>query len=220
MKWPFSAYDLFAHVASGATIFASGAFAFDRDLGALSGAVEVSILSIASYTLGHIVAQISSALLEGGLARRILGGPETRLMQTGDGLLSRIFPGYFATLPEETRHALVRRLETDHAPTQPGQAMFLYCWSVARQDPDTRERLDSFLNLYGFCRNMAIATVLGAALVVSGAMLGHLATSEAMLVGVTLVLVSVVLVYRYLKFFRLYTREVFVRFISTPRKTT
>lgn len=213
MKWPFSAYDLFAHVASGATILFAAALARGADMAGQS-AVQISMLSIAAYTLGHVVAQIASLVLEGLLVKKLLGSPEVRLLQSRKGLARRLFPGYFTVLPEEARLALTRRLELESAPTEPGRGMFLHCWARVRNEPDARERLDSFLNLYGFCRNMALAAAVSALLIARAAASGNFDTGEGRWIVTTLGLVAVVLIYRYLKYFRLYTQEVFVRFSS------
>jgi hypothetical protein len=215
MNWPFSAYDLFAHVASGGSVLAAWALATGRTYDEYSGVVEVAMLSIAAYTLGHIVAQVADVLLESLVARKYLGGPETRLIQSREGLRSRVFPGYFQTLPPDTTRALLSRLEREGGPTEPGRGMFLHCWPIARRDADTRVRLDSFLNLYGFSRNMAVASLISAILLAVGGRDGA-ESSRLLLASLGLVGVSIVLIYRYLKFFRLYTHEVFVRFARGP----
>lgn len=219
MKWPFSAYDLFAHLASGATILTAAAFSSGRDIGEVDAVLQVGVFSIAAYTIGHIVAQLSSTLMEQGLIARLLGTPEERLMIPGGGLGARFFPGYFAPLPAETSEALRARLKSEGCPTTPGEAMFLHCWSIVRSNADVRQRLDSFLNLYGFSRNMAVATLLSVFIVSAGAVFGDTSAGDATLVGLSLSCASIVLVYRYLKFFRLYTREVLVRYVTHSDQT-
>lgn len=214
MKWPFSAYDLFAHVASGATILFAGAVATGVDVAGPQSAVQISMLSIAAYTLGHVVAQIASLILEGVVVKRLLGSPEVRLLRPRKSLAAQLFPGYFTVLPEDTRMALTRRLELESAPTEPGREMFLHCWARVRNDADASERLDSFLNLYGFCRNMALAAAVSALLVALATSSDNLDTGVGPWIAATLGLMAVVLIYRYLKYFRLYTQEVFIRFSS------
>jgi len=94
--------------------------------------------------------------------------------------------------------------------------MFLHCWAIVRADSDVRQRLDAFLNLYGFSRNMSVASLASAVAVTFGIVFDNLETGEALGAVLALMLASIVLVYRYLKFFRLYTKEVFVRYIAHP----
>lgn len=216
VTWPFSAYDFFAHVASGATVLATATVVFGEGLPDDVGTVQGALLAIGSYTLGHVIAQISTLVLLSLLVKHWLGYPEEVLLRPRTGAWPKVFPGYFRPLPAETADTLIRRLEAEGAPSQPGRAMFLHCWAAVRNDADTRARLDSFLNLYGFSRNMAIAALISALLVLAK-LLGdtrNLAASAWAAGGFAIV--STVLVYRYLKYFSAYTHEVFVRYASPP----
>jgi len=68
-------------------------------------------------------------------------------------------------------------------------------------------RLDSFINKYGFARNLAFTSLLvGAALLVKSSMRSN---PDLVRYGWTALVVGVLLFYRYLKFFRQYSYELF-----------
>jgi hypothetical protein len=69
-------------------------------------------------------------------------------------------------------------------------------------------RLSSFLNLYGFSRNSTVALALSGITLFIG---GPSNTSTRSLAGL-LVFLGIVLFYRYLKFYRLYSVEVFTSY--------
>jgi hypothetical protein len=72
-------------------------------------------------------------------------------------------------------------------------------------DAPVQARLETFLNLYGFCRNMAMALVLAAFALGIGLIVGSAETGPDVSPGVwliTAVVAAVGLFYRYLKFLR------------------
>ncbi len=95
----------------------------------------------------------------------------------------------------------------------PGRALFFYSFAIVRQDQATRERLETFLNLYGFCRNTCMALLLGAGLLILSVVSDSWKESgigEPIWWAIPGALVAAVgMFYRYLKLFREYTVEVF-----------
>ena len=81
-------------------------------------------------------------------------------------------------------------------------------------------RLDTFLNLYGFSRNTSLAAALAAiVLLISAAVNAKLGGGYAWpRVGwaIAALFAAIALLYRYLKFFRHYTLQVFVLFAEMP----
>ena len=72
---PFTAYDIFAYLSSGFFVIASadlalpGNWLVNAQLSVIQGVVWIAV----AYITGHVMAQISSTLLEKGLVKRILG---------------------------------------------------------------------------------------------------------------------------------------------------
>ncbi len=171
-----------------------------------------------AYIIGHIVANISSYLLEHKVVREWLKSPEETLFNEAKKPGEKktwgefFFPIFYRPLPPETQKRILAVAEKNGF-EKPGRGLFLHAHSVAKQDKGTLERLATFLNLYGFCRNVATGLIVAAILLLIGALFDarhwkeidnyKLAWMGAALVG------AVGMFYRYLKFFRHYTMEVF-----------
>lgn len=222
-RLPFSIYDFFGYLASGFVLMASLAAAFtNSDAWQQSpGVIVGTLFVVVAYSAGHIIANIAGYLLESKLVGSILGAPSTVLF--GDGPTSRwlrVFPGYYRPLPA-TQSKLVLERARARGCVGPGQGLFYHCFSVAKADDPTMLRLSTFLNLYGFARNMTVALVLSAAALVVGSLLGTASTGSLVPPGwwaAAAGLGAIGLVYRYLKFFRHYAVEVFVFYAEAPEE--
>jgi len=213
-KLPFSIYDFFGYLVSGFVVMAAVDYGF-RDGHSLTQTTTVSLgvfWIVVAYIAGHVVANVSGFLYERNLVGRLLGTPEENLFDDRPRTRwRRVFPGYFDPLPEETRQRVLEKARAKGV-TGPGRALFIHCHATVKKIPVVKERLDTFLNLYGFCRNTSLACLIGAALLLLGdawngaASAGKLWWSLAAIGGAT------VLLYRYLKFYRHYGWEVFVSY--------
>lgn len=219
-KLPFSVYDTFAYLASGLILAVATDYAFaiglrERDVGVVDAVFGVVVL----YIIGHLVAHLSSAFFESVVVRRWLGPPEERLLsERPERPAAKVFRAYFRPLPPSTRERLVARADARGIP--PAERGFFYqCHSEAQRDSVSRERLASFLNLYGFCRNASFALLLSAVVLVVGALLisGNLFSTDEATRRLWFALAATVgswgLFVRYLKFFRHYTAEVFLFYL-------
>lgn len=216
-KIPFTSYDFWAYLSSGFLLLfvmdiVAGTEIFEREQWTV---VQGIIAIAAAYAVGQLVASLSSLLLERGLVDRVLGPP--RIVLFGHGLAPRwlrsLLPGYFKALPEEiVQHAKARAKEANV--DGPGQAMFLLAFQSARASPALMARLENFLNLYGFCRNVALVSVLDAAILYAdfrwfGGPTRHYWWSLcALVLGIGMTL-------RYLKFYRHYAYELFTAYGCT-----
>lgn len=85
-------------------------------------------------------------------------------------------------------------------------------------DAPTLVRLGTFLNLYGFARNMSLATLIVAGALLAGTLTGNAKTGMLIAPGwwaVGALVASVGLLYRYLKFLRQYSVEMFVGYAES-----
>jgi hypothetical protein len=216
---PFSVYDFFGYLASGLVVVAAADFAFHGGSG-LSGSLGLPaglLWIVIVYVIGHIVSAFSSLLMEDGLVRRFLGPSEVVLFRDKPNTKrGKLFPGYYRPLPLETRQHVKDRAGID----EPGRGLFLLCWGRVMGNAQLAERLNTFLNLYGFSRNTsmaaAIASVILFASVIINRQLGPTYTLPRLGWGVAALFASAALLYRYLKFFRHYTLQVFVLFAGMP----
>jgi len=220
MKIPFSIYDFFGYLSSGFAVlaaldFASGARWLFADSVPAGFAL---VILLAAYVTGHLVAHVSSVVLEHGFLRRVLRSPEEHLLATTK-ISTRwrwLFPGNFAQLPQGTRERVLAKAAAAGAGLEP-RALFFHCHACVKSDEVTLGRLNTFLNLYGFCRNLAMSVLLSGFILMGLTVLRaswplSAESQSSLLIGVLCLPLSYVLLLRYLKFFRHYTVEVFVSY--------
>jgi hypothetical protein len=220
MKIPFSVYDFFGYLFSGFTVLAALDFATGGGwLFAESIPPGLAIVfMLGAYVVGHAVSHLASVLIEHGFVRRVLRSPEEHLLATSRSS-SRwrwIFPGNFLPLPAETRTRVLARAAAAGAGSEP-RALFFHCHACVKSDEVTLARLNTFLNLYGFCRNLAMAVLLSGFVLMGSAFLRATwflspESRPLLLIGALCLPMSYVLLLRYLKFFRHYTLEVFLSY--------
>lgn len=225
MKIPFSVYDFFAFLATGFIVLCAADYAFD--LGWLQkekfppGMMAFLILS--AYVLGHLVANLSSYFLEHKFLRGVLKSPEETLFKETNGGWARLFPIFYKPFPPETQKRVLDRAKAAGI-DRPGRGLFFHCHSIVKRDKATAERLSNFLNVYGFCRNVSMASLIAAAMLVFAAFrnidpkTANGLQADKLVWAAVAVIVSIGLFYRYLKFFKHYTEEVF-RDYAEPAKT-
>jgi hypothetical protein len=212
-KVPFSVYDFFAYLSSGSILLA--AFDYILGLGLLSqekiAPLFAVLLVVLAYVCGHIVAHFSSFLYEHIVVSRWLKRPNDMLMGgTPRWRLHRVmFPNFCRPLPDEVQLRVNARMQSRSFSGR-GEGLFLHCYAIVTADETRQNRLDAFRNQYGFARNMSFAFLVAAVGIVAAHCIGihpvHL--RWALLSGFA----SVTLFYRYLKFFRQFSYELFLRY--------
>ncbi len=225
----FSDYDVFAYVVSGfAMIVACDlVFATHYVVGAKWSIPDGIIVIVAAYIIGQLLASPSSLLLERGLVRRALGRPADVLMEVKPtsglrGALARsVLADYYAPLDAATAGRLRELMHAENI--QSGEALFWRAYPTIKAHAVSYARLEAFLKLYGFCRNLAFvaliaAVALGASATVaavrsgSGAAVIQYASS-----AVIALVIGLGMLHRYLKFHRLFTVELLTTFADTLR---
>lgn len=212
-KIPFDVYDFFGYLASGAVIIVGIEliFGFPYVLGQELKLLDSLLLLLAVYVSGQLVATPAKALFEDIFVGKILGRPSINLFQEKKPRIwGLLFPGFYKPFPEQTRQRILAKAEGDGVKGT-GEDLFLYVryGPVVLQDQRLMERLNSFLNKYGFSRNLSFSALLiGVALLVR---ISFWPTIDANLTkyAITALLVGILLFYRYLKFFRQYSYELF-----------
>jgi len=216
VKIPFSVYDFFAYLATGFVLLCAGDYAFD--IGWLQKEKlppgMILFVIVGGYILGHFVANLSSFYLEHKFLRSVLKSPEETLFkQKAEGFWSHIFPIFYKPFPPETQQRVLARAKASGIDA-PGRGLFFHCFAIVKRDKGTAERLGTFLNVYGFCRNVSMASLIAAAILFYAAFRHFdrvtgtgIDVDKLAWAGVALV-VAIGLFYRYLKFFKHYTEEV------------
>lgn len=211
---PFSVYDFFGYLASGTVVAAGAAAAFVgvEPFQASPSLPLAFVLVILVYSLGQAVANLAGDLVERRLVCDRIGSPTEVLFAAGTPgrLAAALFASYRKPLPEGTRSRVL-----ELAGGRGGEELFHHCRAVMRPHPIVQSRLDTFTNLYGFCRNTAVAAVLAAIFLGVGMALRGADTGPYVAPGwwLAIALVSAVcLFYRYLKFFRHYAVELYTTY--------
>jgi hypothetical protein len=217
-KVPFSIYDFFGYLSSGFVTLAGLAAAFvgSNDWQKTPGTTVALLLIVLAYTVGHIVANVSGYVLEAVFVREVLGTPTHNLFTerplTG---IRRLLPGYYRLLPKEQRDRVLTKARERAQIGSVGEGLFYHCFAVVKGEEVVLNRLNTFLNLYGFCRNVAMALLIVSPALVLGTIVGSAQTGSLVSPGwwaAAAVIGAVGLVYRYLKFFRHYGVEVFTSY--------
>ncbi len=219
-RLPFTVYDFFAFLSSGSIVLAALAYLFGpRVLFESQPTVaDWVVLIFAAYILGHVVAQFSARLYESFFVEKFLGLPSETLMGGRRKSWPHIFWLYYNSLEKETQERIEQRKKV-HKFHGTGKALFAHIFGVVKHDADTLTRLDEFLNTYSFCRNVSLAFLVVAILIWVGPINGRPPLSW--LWGVVSLALAVVMFYRYLKFFRQYSYELFVTYaeMESPDKS-
>lgn len=220
-KLPFSVYDFFGYVAPGVLLVMvlEWTIGYPHVLGQELKPFAIAAYILIVYIAGHLVAGPAKTVLEDWFITKVLSRPSKTLFLSGTPRgWRRLFPSYFAPLPAVIQER-IRKRAAESGIKETGEPLFLH----ARYHEDTLKnervmtKLDAFVGMYGFARNMAFVCVLvGLALlikIVAGRGAAHDATRAVLILGAGLLLL-----YRYLKFFRQYSYELFNCFGSMKEK--
>jgi hypothetical protein len=221
----FSDYDVFAYIASGLgslmiwDIVCSTRYVFGAEWTVASGALTI----MAAYIIGQILAAPSGWLIERQFVHHVLFRPSVILMDSRElgwrrFLKKTLLQDYYSALDAGLRRKVRERAAADHRADVAGEAIFWCAFPVAKKDVNAYARMDGFLKLYGFCRNMAFIGLAGAFFIAADATLewARLGWSDHVVHQFQWALLALALglgmLHRYLKFFRLYNVEVFVAY--------
>jgi hypothetical protein len=218
-KFPFTSYDFWSYLSSGFLLLYVADYVFGTGLlnrdewNIVQGVVAFS----SAYIVGQLVSSISLTLLERILVGKVLGYPS-------EVLFGRIQPAgfvrfctgvYYQELPATTQKACLdkgKQLGVD----QPGEGLFWPAFANARATPVVMSRLGDFLNQYSFARNIGVTSLINAVLLFWS--YGHAGRTLDLYLGWAAFACALVMVLRYLKFFRLYGVEVFTAFAYAKEK--
>jgi hypothetical protein len=212
-KLPFDPYDFFGYLASGLLILVGMdiVLGFPSILGRDLKVVDSAILVIAVYVTGQIIASPAKALLEDGLVGKVLGRPNVNLFrEKKPRIRGLLFPGFYLPLPEKTGKKVLDKAENEGV-KGPGEDLFLHVRysPPILQDQRLMEKLNSFINKYGFSRNLSFSALLVGIGCLIKMFVSFGSNNDLRKYGITVLITAIFLFYRYLKFFRQYSYEMF-----------
>ena len=208
---PFDPYDFFGYLASGLLVVVGMEFVlgFPEIMHRELTAVETAVLVLTVYIAGQLTATPAKALLEDFVVAKLLQRPTVNLFRRKTPWIGRFFfPGFYKPLPYGVQQKILTKAEGEGI-KETGESLFLHVRYDARitGNEELMAKLASFLNKYGFARNLAFVSLLvGLALLIRY----HVDPRTILLqYGVTALVGALLLFYRYLKFLRQYSFELF-----------
>lgn len=217
--FPFTDYDFYAYLTAGMIVLVSLDYGFNESEIILRKEwpfVHVVFIFAMAYLAGQIVAILASILLEHWIARKILRPPVAVIMNLGKPVFGEHFIGrwivgrHYEPLTENIRSIILievaKHLERGVENINDSEDVFQVAFPVARTVPDAATRMDNFLKMYGFSRNVALSGLLGV-----GALLYQAeASNEDSLYWWALLVTtcSIIMFGRFLKFYAAYGKEV------------
>lgn len=217
-QWfPFTDYEFYAYLTAGMFLL------LGLDLSITGGAimlrpnwpiVQIVMVVAAAYVAGQLIAGPSSTILEHFLARRVLHSPTVLLLGLAEPrwiekLFNALFIGRnYSSFPPAMRSKLlasackVRNVEKISNPEE----VFNIAYPIARAVPDAVARMDQFLNLYGFCRNVAFVSLVNAICLLVRLTVQPLPYGWWMVIGALAVAIG--MFGRFLKFYAAFAAEV------------
>lgn len=215
-KIPFTVYDFFAYLSSGAVLVATADYIWG--LGLLANKEVSPILGVAliilAYVTGHIIAHFSSWLLEQTIVHRVLKSPSVLLLggEPRWNLFALVFRNYHRPLSKSTQQQVREQAAARNCKAK-GEDLFQHAYPIVTSNERFQVRLDDFRNQYGFARNISFALFTSAVAVCVAYGLGHAVRLRwAILSAVG----GVGMFYRFLKFFRQYSYELLLRYSELP----
>ncbi len=217
----FSDYDVFAYVASGLAAFVVWDIVFTTHyvLGAAWTAASGALTIAAGYIVGQILAAPSGWLIERRFVHQVLFRPSIILMNSRKlgwrkFLKTTLLQDYYTPLNAGLQEKVRKHAAADRGGEVAGEDLFWCAFPIAKKDENAYARMDGFLRLYSFCRNMAFVGLAGACFITVDAMLewsrlgwsAHLA--QQLRWALLAMVIGLGMLHRYLKFLRLYNVEI------------
>lgn len=220
MNIPFTIYDFFAYLSSGSILLIIFDYLFGNSI-ILQDEVSAPLIFLfvlLSYIIGHVIANLSSSILENIIIGKILDRPIKILFDSSPNKFWKIiFPGYHRKLPQEVIVRMKKQAE-DKGFGGEGEALFYHAFSHVSQHKELLNRLDEFRNLYGFARNLTLSLLLGSI----AFFIKHFSDPSSTLFayGLAALILAVAMFYRYLKFYRQYSVQLFITYSELPKIDT
>ena len=211
---PFDPYDFFGYLGAGILLMVGMdvLFGFPHVVGADLKLIDGGIVVLMAYVAGQLVAGPSRLVLETLIIGKLLKRPSVNLFRKKRPWMRwLLFPGYYEPLPAMISARVLEKAR-EGGITDLGEPLYLYVRynDATLANERLMKRLDSFVDKYGFSRNLAFTCFLLAAAFFVKNKLAH--SPELLKYGTTAVIGGVLLFYRSLKFYRQNSYELFNTF--------
>lgn len=169
--FPFTDYDFYAYLTSGALFLAVVDFAMSEAAMVTRADwtfVQVVLAVASAYVIGHIIATFAQLIIESFLVSTVFAKPMQ--LQLGfqkpnfaERCIGKLVGRYYEPLDDSLQEKIKESARSQIAKTGPSdlsaEAVFQIGYRKSFADTGVRARLDSFLNQYGFCRNISFVAL-------------------------------------------------------------
>jgi len=222
--FPLTDYEFYAYLIAGGLLLA--AVDYTLGTGGLVARTHWTLVDglfwgAIAYLAGQVSAAPSSALLEHVVARRWMTIPaDIQLGLKQRNAFETCFAAFFAPREYAPMKPALRAAALQRASTRLGQpaggldgeTVFQAAFHAARTSSDTAARLSTFLNQYGFCRNVAFVSTLAAGLL--GWREWSAPSSQTALLLAGSFVLAIGMFGRFLKFYAAYSLDVLRAFAT------
>jgi hypothetical protein len=218
---PFSVYDFFGYLASGFIFLSSVIYVgtekniFCYDLNFVSSVFVILIV----YIIGHLISVPAKSFYERLIVKKGLKLPSYILIPNNPApkVLSKLFYEYFEEFPDKIANKIKEKAIKEDKVWKDNdrRAFFHNAYGKVKIDNNAIARLDIFLSLYGFCRNTSFTLLISFFLIFIGGWHRGFLLNFALCIFSLLACLG--LFYKYLKFFRHYSYELFLFYLELPK---
>jgi hypothetical protein len=212
MRIPFSLYDFFGYLASGflAVVAVDKVFEMGLVVGRELRGADIGLLAAVAYIVGHLLCELAQITVGHKNIGRCFGPPWKVLL----GRVPRrwwhwVFGAYYSPLPQSVADEIVQKADAANVDIDQDE-FFYHAFTLVKSADVTMGRLDTFLILYGFSRNVFFVGCLLACLFIGHGIAAH--NLDELLLGVVIVVVSLGMFRRYLRFYRQYALELLLTY--------
>ncbi|HIO01750.1 MAG TPA: hypothetical protein EYN14_07315 [Alphaproteobacteria bacterium] len=208
--FPFTDYDFYAYLTSGGLLLV--AIDYSLNQGAILNSdwsfLQIVAAIAAAYVAGHIIAMFSSVIYEHWLIGSLVKHPiDVQVGLKKQNWFDRYVIGslagrYYRPLSEAHRQEILDAVQAKTGGEPKREDIFRIGYGAARRDEDTRQRLDEFRNMYGFCRNISLSALISFGFT---SLVGNDANSFLLIASGV---VFLAMTFRYLKFYSSFAMEV------------
>lgn len=169
--FPFTDYDFYAYLTSGALFLAVMDFVFN-DASLLMQSdwtfIQIVLAFAAAYITGHITATFAQLVIETFIVSNVISKPITlqlglkppNFMERMLGVLvGRYYEPLDASVQEKIKEGARTALSLSTADRLSAEDVFQAGFRRSFSIEGSRSRIDSFLNQYGFCRNISFISL-------------------------------------------------------------
>jgi len=240
-KIPFTFYDFFGYLAPGFHILAVFDYVFLKSCLFHSDKSSVAfwvLLVGGAYLLGHVTAFFSYGLYERTLIRRIFQKPATNLfLERKKNFWTLAFGHYFESFPRTIKLKILKKASDEwlviyhlseaassgktfgnrdisRQVDEDLKSIYLHAYGRVKINELAMAQQDTFLRLYGFARNISFSSLIATILIVINCFLKGISSNWHWLVIFFAAFLAMFTIY--LKFYRWFSREIFLAYAELP----